>query len=229
MLKIHGAPISVHTRKAIIVARLKNLPYEVIPVVPVIPGNPPANWGELSPTGRIPVLVDGDFTVADSTAICTYLDRLHPEPAVYPKAPRELARALALEAYAGERMFREVVRVLFHETFVHPRVHNQPTDDALVQHTLHHTLPQVFGYLDRAAASGWLAGDALSVADLAVASNLLTFSYLGFDFDRGRYARLAALFERVLAVAAVREVVRAEQPFVESMNLRAEIPARLAA
>jgi hypothetical protein len=44
MLKIYGAPISVHTRKVILVARLKNLPFEVIPVVPVSPGSPPANW-----------------------------------------------------------------------------------------------------------------------------------------------------------------------------------------
>jgi glutathione S-transferase len=35
MLKIYGVPLSVHTRKVIVVARLKGLPYEVVPVVPV--------------------------------------------------------------------------------------------------------------------------------------------------------------------------------------------------
>jgi len=44
MLKIYGVPISVHTRKVVVVSIIKDLPYEVIPVVPVIPGNPPANW-----------------------------------------------------------------------------------------------------------------------------------------------------------------------------------------
>ncbi len=229
MLKIYGAPISVHTRKVILVARLKGLAYEVIPVVPVISGNPPANWQELSPTGLIPVLVDGDFTIADSTAICTYLDRLHPAPPVYPQSAHELAQVLALEAYAGERLFRTVVRVLFHETFVHPRVQNIPTDPAVVEQVLGTALPEVFGRLDRAADQGYLVGGALSVADLAVVSNLLTFQYFGFELDRGRYRNLSKLFDRVLALPAVREVLRAEVPFVESMGLRGEIPRRLVA
>ena len=66
MLKIYGVPISVHTRKVIVAAIAKGLAHEVVPVVPVVPGNPPPNWRELSPTGLIPALVDGDFTLADS-------------------------------------------------------------------------------------------------------------------------------------------------------------------
>ena len=56
MLKIYGVPISVHTRKVIVAALAKDLPHEVVPVVPVIPDNPPANWRQLSPTGKIPAL-----------------------------------------------------------------------------------------------------------------------------------------------------------------------------
>ena len=85
MLKIYGVPVSVHTRKTIVVAIAKNLPFEVFPVVPVIPGNPPPNWRELSPTGRIPALVDGEFVLSDSAAICAYLERLQPETSIYPK------------------------------------------------------------------------------------------------------------------------------------------------
>src|SRR5688572_5800395 len=82
VLKIYGAPISVHTRKVIVVALAKGLPHEVVPVVPVIPGNPPPNWHQLSATGLIPALTDGDFTLADSAAICAYLERLRPDPSV---------------------------------------------------------------------------------------------------------------------------------------------------
>lgn len=69
MLKIHGVPISVHTRKVIVVALAKGLPYENLPVVPVIPGGTPANWREISPTGKIPAISHGEFTLADSSAI----------------------------------------------------------------------------------------------------------------------------------------------------------------
>src|SRR5512134_1786645 len=119
MLKIYGVPISVHTRKVIVVALAKELPHEVIPVVPVIPDSPPPNWRQVSPTGEIPALTDGDFTIADSAAICAYLERLHPDHPVYPQAAREYASALSLEQYAGT-LFRRVVHPLFHETVVNP-------------------------------------------------------------------------------------------------------------
>ena len=47
MLKIHGVPISVHTRKVIVAALHKGLAYELVPVVPVVPDSLPPNWREL--------------------------------------------------------------------------------------------------------------------------------------------------------------------------------------
>lgn len=219
MLKIFGTPISVHTRKAIVVAIAKNLPHEVVPVVPVIPGNPPPNWRELSPTGRIPALSDGDFTVADSAAICAYMDRLQPQTPIYPSEARPYARALSLEQYAGT-LFSEVVRPLFHEVFVHPKVRNIPTDQAVIDDVLNNAVPQIFGCLDNLATGRYLTGDTLSVADIAVASNLVTYQYIGFDLHRDRYPRLAALFDRVLQHPAMREALRREQPAVKAMQLR---------
>src|SRR5262245_42300397 len=141
MLKIYGVPISVHTRKAIVLALAKDLPHEVVPVVPVIPDNPPPNWRELSPTGKIPALGDGAFAVSDSAAICAYLERLRPEPAFYPREPRDYALALSLEQYAGT-LFREVVHPLFHEVFVHPRLRNIPTDHARIHDVLTYAVPE---------------------------------------------------------------------------------------
>src|SRR5688572_26793376 len=162
MLKIYGVPISVHTRKVIVAAIAKGLPHEVVPVVPVIPDNPPPNWRELSPTGLIPALSDGDFTVADSAAICGYLERAYPDKPLYPQAAREFARALALEQYAG-KLFSDVVRPLFHEVFVHPKVLNVPTDPAKIEAVLTRAVPETFGHLDRAAdGRRFLAGPALS-------------------------------------------------------------------
>ena len=35
----------------------------------------------LNPTGKVPVLIEDDgIVIADSTAICEYLDELHPDP-----------------------------------------------------------------------------------------------------------------------------------------------------
>ena len=74
MLKIHGVPFSAHTRKVILAALEKQIPYEIVPVIPL---QPPAGWTQLSPLGLIPAIVDGDLELADSTVICQYLDRAY--------------------------------------------------------------------------------------------------------------------------------------------------------
>lgn len=220
MLKIYGVPISVHTRKAIVAAIAKKLPHEVVPVVPVIPGNPPANWRALSPTGKIPALEDGAFAVSDSAAICSYMERLQPEPPLYPREPRAYARALELEQYAGT-LFREVVHPLFHETVVHPKIRGIPTDVAKVDDVLRYAVPEHFGHLDRVA---W--DDALCIAQLSVVSNLVTYGYLGFDPMRGEFPRLAALHDRVVAHPAVREALAREVPVAKAMGLHVHVQDR---
>jgi glutathione S-transferase len=218
MLQIHGVPISVHTRKVIVVALTKHLDYQNLPVVPVIPGSPPANWREISPTGKIPAITDGDFSLCDSAAICAYLEREHPEPPVYPSRARDYGRALAYEQYAGT-LFAEVVRPLFHETIVNPKIRNLPGDAVRIQDVLTRVVPEQFGYLDGELNGGWLVGDSPSVADYAVTSNLITYRYLGFDLSADRFPRLAAHFDRVLRLPALREALKREQPAVDSMNL----------
>jgi glutathione S-transferase len=219
MLKIYGVPISVHTRKAIVVAIAKQLAHEVVPVVPVIPDNPPPNWRQLSPTGKIPALSDGDFTLADSTAICAYLERLQPEPAIYPSEPKAYARALSLEQYAGV-VFREVVHPLFQEVFVHPKIRGIATDQARIDAVLTQAVPEIFGYLDTIAGQNYLVASSFSIADISVVSNLITYQYIGFDPYRERFRHLAALFDRTMQHPAMREAVRREQPVVDAMGLR---------
>jgi glutathione S-transferase len=219
VLKIYGVPMSVHTRKVIVVALAKDLPHEVVPVVPVIPDNPPANWRELSPTGKIPALTDGDFTLSDSAAICAYLERLRPDRSVYPQAAREYAFALSLEQYAGT-LFRDVLHPLFHETVVNPKMRKLPADHGKIGEVLAKNMPETFGYLDSVAGEGFLVGKIMTVADIAVASNLVNYEYIGFDLDRARFPRLAALYDRIVRQPAMREALRREAPVVASMGLR---------
>jgi glutathione S-transferase len=218
MLKIHGVPISVHTRKVIVVALTKGLEYENLPVVPVIANTLPPDWREISPTGKIPALTDGDFTIGDSAAICAYLDRQFAGQAIYPADPRDYARALFLEQYAGN-LFTEVVRPLFHEVIVHPRFRDIPTDPQRVQDVLTRVVPEQFGYLEAELTGDYLVGATPTVADIAVASNLITYRYLGFGLYPERFPRLAAHFERMLRLPAIREAMKRERAAVDSMKL----------
>jgi glutathione S-transferase len=222
MLKIYGIPISVHTRKVILAARLKDLRYEVIPVVPVIPDSPPPNWRALSPTGLIPVLQDGAFTLADSAAICAYLDRKHPHPALYPLDAPRYGYALWLEQYAGGTVFCDVVRPLFHELFVQPKVKGIATDRMRVDEILTRVLPEALGYLNAASRDGDRASEIPSVADLAVMSNLTTLGYIGVVLDRSRLPKLAAWYDRIVRVPEVTAVLRDEQSTVRQLGLNSD-------
>jgi glutathione S-transferase len=228
MLTIHGVPLSVHTRKAIITAILKNIDYRFEVVIPVIPGNPPANWSTLSPTGLIPVMQDGDFTLADSTAICLYLDKKHPASPVLPADAKAYGRALWFDAYAGGTIFRHLVHPLFVQTVVGPNINKVPTDKAVIDQVLTNVRPKIFGYLESQIAGKYLVGDAMTLADIAVTSNFVVYQYLGFEIDPGQYPKLAKYLRDILATAAFQRALADERPFVDQMGLRRDFLAMAA-
>jgi glutathione S-transferase len=216
MLKIYGVPVSVHTRKVIVAAIEKKLAYEVDPVIPF---DPPAGWDRLSPTGRIPVCTDRDLVLRDSSVICTYLERVHPGRRIYPEETRDLMQALWFEEYADGTVFREVVHGLFFQKVIRPAILKRETDAGAVEAILNGALPKVFGYLDAAIDGEYLAGGAFGIADIATVSNLINFSYLGFDIDRRRFPRLGAYLARHLRHPSIAAALRAEQPVAAAMGL----------
>jgi glutathione S-transferase len=215
---VYGAPLSVHTRKVILAARLKSIAYEVTPVIPVIPDNPPANWRSLSPSGTIPAIDDGGYILADSTAIVHYLERKVPEPALLPGKLEDLGRALFLDAWSGDVLFRKVIHPIFGNQVVSPKIRKKPGDPAAIDAALG-TSAQAFEYLESLLPEGFLVGGRLSVADLAVTSNLVMFHYLGHRIDGARFPRLAAYFRRQLDASLVRGALEAEVPFVDQLGL----------
>jgi glutathione S-transferase len=214
MLTIYGVPISVHTRKVILAALEKGLEFTNEPVIPF---NPPTGWNQLSPTGKIPVVRDGERVLRDSSVICAYLERVHPHPALYPSDPADYAEALWQEEYADGTVFREVVHGLFFQKIIRPNILKEKTDAAAIEAILNGALTRVFGYLENAP----LAADGFRIGDIALASNLINFHYLGYQLDQRRYPRLAAYFERQLKRPSVRKALAAERPVAASMGLDA--------
>ncbi|HKP23842.1 MAG TPA: glutathione S-transferase family protein [Dongiaceae bacterium] len=216
MLKIYGIPISVHTRKVIIAAIEKKLPFENDPVIPF---NPPAGWDKLSPTGKIPVVTVDDFELADSSVICAYLEQTHPEPALYPRDAKERARALWLEEYCDSTVFRDVVHGLFFQNVIRPKILQQPTDRAAIDAILTQALPKVFGYLESQMNDGYLVGKSLCIADIALACNLVNYHYLGYRIDAARYPKLERAFRRLCQHPSIATALRNEQPVAKNMGL----------
>jgi glutathione S-transferase len=216
MLTIYGVPVSVHTRKVIVTALHKGLQFRVEPVVPF---NPPADWASLSPTGKIPVADIDGFKLADSTVICAYLDRIHPAPSIQPEDAKAYAQALWFEEYADGTFFRDVVHGLFFNKVIRPGILKQPTDNSAVAAIIDDVAPMELGYLEGALGGDWFAGGQLSIADIAIASNLVNFHYLGYAIDKARHPKLAAHFRRMLSNRAFAAALEAEKGAAESMKL----------
>lgn len=216
MLTIHGVPISVHTRKVILAVIEKGIPYRNEPVIPF---TPPAGWDELSPTGKIPVIVADDLTLRDSSVICAYLEKTQPNPPLYPAAPKAFADALWLEEYADGTLFRDVMHGLVFQKLIRPKILNQTTDDSVVAKILETAMPKVFGYLERNVTDGFLTGERFGIADIAVMSNLINFHYIGFAIDGGHWPRLQRYFERMLRHKSIRAALAGETAVVAKLGL----------
>ena len=93
-MKFYGFPLSPFVRKVVVAVKEKGLEAEV---VPSNPSQPDEEFAAISPFHKIPAFRDGDFTLADSTAIVTYLDAKYPEPALLPASPEARAKAIDAE------------------------------------------------------------------------------------------------------------------------------------
>lgn len=209
MLKIHGVPFSAHTRKVIIAALEKNLPFELVPVIPL---TPPPDWRELSPLGLIPAVQDGAVTLADSSVIGLYLDRRYPQPSLYPADAAAFAHALWIEEFVDSGLAPHVLRGLLMQRVFAPRFLKQPPDAALIRTSLEDMIPPRLAHLERSLQGDYFAGDTFSVADIAVASMLINFHYAGESVQERSHPRLYRHLRRVLARDSFRKAFSTELP-----------------
>jgi glutathione S-transferase len=82
--------------------RHAGIPFEE-EVIPLAQPDTAERLARISPSGRVPVLIDGDLAVWDSLAICEYAAERHPDARLWPAAPRAraVARAVAAEMHSG--------------------------------------------------------------------------------------------------------------------------------
>ncbi len=196
MIKLYGNSLSPYVRKVMIVLAYKGIAYANDPLSPVM--NPSAEFLAISPLRKIPVLVEGDLVLPDSSVICRYLEDAHPLPPLYPRDIRARARACWLEEYADTKL-TECVAPLAGERIFKPRLMKQPVDEANVARILDELLPEPLAYLESVAPeAGFACGD-FSIADVAIGAAFINGLYAGFAVDPTTHRRLHAQLARTLA------------------------------
>jgi glutathione S-transferase len=193
---IVGSYLSPYVRKVLVFLHLKRVPYTIDPIIPFMGDD---RFGRLSPLRRIPVLVEGDLTLTDSSVICQYLEDRHPEPALYPRDIAARARARWLEEFADSRMGDVFIWRLFNQVAIRPFVWGEPTDQELVARTLAEDIPQVLDYLESQLPAGGFVFGEISIADVSIACFFRNAAFVRFGVDAARWPRTAALVDRTLA------------------------------
>ena len=115
----------------------------------------------MNPRATLPVLTDGDVCVRESQAIIYYLDRAYPEPPLYGRTPREAARIMQevdeQASYLEAPLRGVIVPLMFAKG---------PPDRAGIETAAASVVKELTTLETRLAAEPYLAGEALSAADL---------------------------------------------------------------
>ena len=185
MLTLYGINLSTFTRKVRLALLEKGIPHR-LEVAPM--GSPKVK--ALHPLGKIPVIEDQGIAIPDSSVIIAYLERAYPERPLYPAGAADLARALWLEEYADTRL-REATLTFFSEHVVKPVFQGKPADESALAAAAG-PRDEAFGYLERELPqSGFAVAGMLTVADVAIGAQLITYGQGAGPVDPGRWPGLA--------------------------------------
>jgi glutathione S-transferase len=217
-MKLYSGPLSMFGAKAEIAVHEKGLDVELI-MVPFEmktlyqPKHPEVL--RINPKRQVPVLVDGDLEIFDSTQIFEYLEAIRPEPALWPAEPKARARARLLEHKSDEVYFPPIIRLM--------GLQATPDDPAAVE-----ARAAALAYYDNlekgAAGKEWLAGS-YSYADIAFYMAQLFGDRMGAPMTDA-HPRLQQWRDRMSARPAVAKVAGAMGRYLLSQGRK--LPAFLA-
>jgi len=195
-MQLHQFRHSAFCEKVRLILAVKGLHADLIEVVP---GLGQVALFRLSGQRQVPVLVDGDEVVADSTEIALYLEQRHPLPPLLPTDGAARARVLLLEDWADTALAAGVRQALWQAAVADPVLRSALLPEATpsplrrlvgslpggVLSPLNDTVSEVINPLQASQLrrnldqllvllrhSSYLEGEQITLADLAVVAQL---------------------------------------------------------
>lgn len=131
---------------------------------------------EINPQHIVPTLVDGDFTLWESRAICIYLIEKYggEENPLYPSG-------IETRALIHQRMYFDMGTLFqsFRNYYMAPMFGGEPTPENFEK--CENAMQLLNGFLEK---SGFVAGtEEISIADIVIFASISTFEIAGFDFS----------------------------------------------
>jgi glutathione S-transferase len=203
---LYGSSLSPYVRKVLAVAGEKGIELDLQPTG--FPNQTP-EYLEASPFKKMPALRDGDFTLADSSAIIHYLE------ALIPSEPELRGKTIWFEEFADTILVSCGGKIFFNR-IVAPRFMGRPGDLEAAEAAELNDLPPILDYLEKVVPDdgGYLVGDKLTLADLAVAGPFANFRHADTKIDPARYPRTVAYVDRILARPSLAQWVERETAYL---------------
>ena len=209
---LYGSSLSPFVRKVLAFAAEKGIDLDVQAVGPADP-NP--DFRAASPFGKMPGFADGDYRLADSSAIIHYLEAKHPEPALIPADPKLRGRTIWFDEF-GDTILAGCGAKMFFNRVVAPRFLKRPGDLDAAAAAERDELPPILDWLESAIPqSGFLVEDRLTLADIAVASPFANLRHLNVAIDPARYPKITEYVTRMLDRPSFKNWVDRETAFLQ--------------
>jgi len=194
---IYGSSLSPYVRKVLAFAGEKRIEFDLQPTG--FPNHSP-EYLEASPFRKMPAMRDGDYALADSSAIVHYLEAKHPDPALIPADPRLRGKTVWYEEFADTILVACGAKIFFNR-IVAPRFMGRPGDLEAAEQAELNDLPPILDYLEKTVPGdgGYLVGDALTLADIAVAGPFANFRHTQTRVCPEKYPHTVAYVDRILS------------------------------
>lgn len=153
-------------------------------------GNDTPEYLAMNPNGLVPVMIDGDLTLFESTAIVRYLSAKYGHESFYPSSPEDRAK---LDMWA-EWMRTSFYPILIGRIF-YPLVRHDPSTWNEAELKLaYDDMAKAASILDQRLSDGpYINGDHLSFADIIIGA--LLFRYYDLDFARSNTPNLDKYYQ----------------------------------
>jgi glutathione S-transferase len=177
---LYHIPLSPFSRKVRLVLAEKRIPFD-LKLERVWERR--AEFLALNPACTVPVLQDANgLVLADSNAICEYLDEAYPDLPLLGRTLSERAEVRRLVAWFDQKFNTEVTRNLLHERQMKRLLGRGNPDAGAIRAGYANLKPHLdyIGWL--AETRAWLGGGGFTLADLAAAAHLSALDYIG-DVD----------------------------------------------
>jgi glutathione S-transferase len=200
---LYGAAYSVYVRAARLALTEKGVAYRLVEVDVFAPGGPPAEHLARQPFGKIPAFEHDGFRLYETGAITRYVDEAFSGPPLQPAEPKVRARMNQAIGIQDSYVYPDLVWGIYVERVQAPR-RGRPADEARIARLLPKA-ETCLAALEALMADGpWLAGPALTLADLHAAPmfDLFLRTPEGVEL-MARHGRLKAWWSAVSALPSM--------------------------